>query len=283
LESNRIVGIHLRIEKSYTQILETALQLDASTCQFFFMPQESNKYLRLSKKDLETFLELSRKHFSTMYCHSSYWINPATGYRISASISRKMFLQEIKIANKLEIDHFVLHAGSAKGYPQKSDDPQNKNRGIAALAKLLNDILKDKKNITVLIENTAHSGKTICSNLQDFKLLRSLLDVDNVAFCLDTTHAFSYGYNLEATEEFVELLNQTMGLENIKLIHLNDSTKKCGSKIDQHILPGKGVIGKNVLQNLINHPKLKHLPIIIEPPVLPEKELKTIINEVRTW
>ena len=264
-------------------MLEIAQHLGASACQFFFMPQELNKYLRLSKKDKEAFVKLRQKHAFPVYCHSSYWINPATGDSVSASVSRKMLKREIEIASNLGINHIVLHAGSAKGHPKDPDDPFHKKQGLAAVAKLLNKVLKDKDNITVLIENTAHGGRTVCSDLQDFKLLRPLLEVDNVAFCLDVSHAFAYGYDIKKTDEFVALLDQTMGLSIIKLIHLNGSAKKCGSKIDQHALPGQGLIGKTVLQNLINHPKLKHLPLIIEPPLVPFDGLKSIIDEVKGW
>jgi deoxyribonuclease-4 len=100
----------------------------------------------------------------------------------------------------------------------------------------------------------------------------------NIHFCLDTAHAFAYGYNLEESEAFVELLDQTMGTQNIKLIHLNDSSQICGSKIDQHEIPGNGLIGKDTLLQLSRHKKLRHIPIIAEPPSGAENIAKTVME-----
>lgn len=272
-EAYRGVGVHLRIEKSYTDMLKQAAEIGTNICQFFFMPQDTNKYLRLTKKDREEFF--AHNHHTIAYAHSSYWINLATGDATSSQISRTMLKKEITIAKKLNINHIVMHAGSAKGH--------EKENGIQAVANILNKVLKNEETVTILIENTAHGGKSVCSDLQDFVALRKLLTTSQVKFCLDTTHAYAYGYNLDQTNEFATLLDQTMGLENIELIHLNDSAKKCGSKIDQHALPGKGLIGKQALQNIINHPKLAHIPIIIEPPVVPLEELQAVIRDVRGW
>ncbi|MBU1008302.1 deoxyribonuclease IV [Candidatus Dependentiae bacterium] len=275
MKNKRAVGIHLRIENSYTEMLEQTIQFGANACQFFFMPQDTNKYLKLTDKDQEAFLALKHKHKTTVFAHSSYWINPASGNPASARASHRMLKQEIEIAKKLDINHIVMHAGSAKGH--------EKEAGIQAVATLLNTVLQDEKEITILIENTAHAGKTVCSNLEDFVALQSLLTTTNVKFCLDTAHAYSYGYDLKTTDLFLKLLEQTMGLEHIKLIHLNNSAKPSGSKIDQHELPDQGLIGETVLQNIINSPKLKTLPIIIEPPIVSLEELKKTVSHVRNW
>ena len=149
---------------------------------------------------------------------------------------------------------------------------------------MLNKILKKEDPITLLLENTTHENKTIGSNLNDFKLLKPLLtQPQKIGFCIDTCHAFAYGYDLEKTDSFVETLDQTMGLKNIKLIHLNDSAKPQGSKIDKHAVPGKGLIGKKILQKIINHKKLKHIPIIIEPPVISNQKIQEMLNNIKEW
>jgi len=258
-------------------MLEVAHSYGLRSCQFFFTPQSTGKYLQLSTEDKKAFLNFRRKHFSTLYAHGSYWITPATGNQVSAQASLGILKKELALAKQLEINYLVLHAGSAKNFPDKND-------GIKAMAAMLNEALEDENNVKVLIENTAHAGKAVCSDLQDFATLQKLLETgDKVSFCIDTTHAFAYGYDLEATDDFVAILNKTMGIENIKLIHLNDSASEYGSRIDAHLPPGKGLIGKQILKRFIRHPKLKNIPIIIEPPVLEEHEIMDMIEEVKTW
>jgi deoxyribonuclease-4 len=200
----------------------------------------------------------------------------ATGLSVSSKISRALLKKEIALANKLEINYIVTHAGSAKGH--------EKEEGIKALAKILNGVLKSESAVKILIENTAHGNRAICSDLCDFIELKKLIkSPEKIGFCLDTAHAFSYGYDIAKTDDFVTLLDQTMGIENIKLIHLNDSAEPHGSKLDKHEVPGKGLIGKKTLQKLINHDKLKDIPIIIEPPQVEIKEIEKIINQIKKW
>ena len=283
----RELGIHLRLEKSYLHMLEVAHDYGLRSCQFFFTPQSTGKYLQLTPTEKKAFLDFRRKHFSTIYAHGSYWITLATGNEVSAQASLGILKKELALAKQLEIDYLVLHAGSAKNLPDKND-------GIKAMAAMLNEALEEENKVKILIENTAHAGKAVCSDLKDFNMLRRLLKTEDkvgfnkvgfnkVGFCVDTTHAFAYGYDLEATDDFVAILDKTMGIENIKLIHLNDSASEYGSRIDAHLPPGKGLIGKQILKRFINHPKLKNIPIIVEPPVLDEKEMMDMIEEVKTW
>ncbi|MCK4517199.1 deoxyribonuclease IV [Candidatus Babeliales bacterium] len=273
----RELGIHLRLENSYLHMLEVAHAYGLRSCQFFFTPQSTGKYLQLTPEDKKVFLDFRRKHFSTLFAHGSYWITPATGNEVSAQASLGILKKELALARQLEINYLVLHAGSAKNFSDKND-------GIKAMATMLNEVLEDENNVKVLIENTAHAGKAVCSDLKDFVTLRKLLrEPEKTSFCIDTTHAFAYGYDLEATDDFVAILNKTMGIENIKLIHLNDSASERGSRIDAHLPPGKGLIGKQILKRFVRHPKLKNVPIIIEPPVLDEREMIDMIEEVKTW
>lgn len=282
MNNNRTLGIHLRIEESYTAVLEQTLDFGLRSCQFFFMPQTTERYLRVTEKDKKSFLEYKNNHNMLVIAHSSYWINAATGDQKSAQTSKRMLKREIAIAKQLEIDTIVLHAGSAKKFPYDELDPTNRQRGIEAATRIINDVLANETSIRILVENTAHGGRTVCSDLLDFVTLRSLIKKpDRTKFCFDTAHAFSYGYNFDALDQFIALLEQTMGIENIALIHLNDSQKTCGSKIDQHAIPGRGLIGANKLRRLVCHPKLSHIPLIFEPPPLSCDELRTGIAEIQ--
>lgn len=262
-------GVHLRINDKYSTLLKQTANMGATACQFFFVPQNEKKQLKVTLQDQEEFLRLNKN--LTVFGHCTYWINPATNNAKNKKISIATLKKEIAIAKKLGIKHLVLHGGNAKGHTDRTD-------GIKSLAKILQKL--DCDDITLLIENTTHGGMSICSDLDDFVILREL--IPNSKFCLDTAHAFAYGYNLEETETFIELLDKTMGTQNIKLIHLNDSAQICGSKIDQHKIPGNGLIGKNTLLRLAKHKKLRHIPIISEPPP-GETNLTKTVMELREY
>lgn len=284
MKVKREVGIHLRIKKNYKEIAAKGKKLGASALQFFLMPQDSDKYLKPTKEDQEGFLKISQKHFSNSYIHSSYWVAPANGKEVSAKVSVKYLKREIAIAKQLEIKTIVFHAGAASGFPFNEEEPDNRTAGIKAVANVLNTILKNEKNITLLLENTTHGNKMVCSDFYDFVKLKPLLHFpEQVGFCLDTAHAYAYGYDITHTDDFLDFLDETMGIENIKLIHLNDSEKELGSKLDKHALVNEGLIEKEFLKKIVNHEKLKHVPIILEPPEMDEKRIKKIIKEVQRW
>lgn len=173
-------------------------------------------------------------------------------------------LRELHYAYQLKVSHIVLHAGTANGYEA---NPRAKIIAIDALARFFNYFLKKNKKITFLLENTAHGGNSIGSNLEDFQRLKTKIDYpENLGFCLDTAHAFAYGYELTQPDAFLNYFDTIIGLESLKLIHLNDLNGKIGKKHDHHAVPGQGKIGLLLLKTFAQHPLLAHIPKIIEYP-----------------
>jgi len=283
LALSRSIGLHLRLLNSFSALAEQAIQFQLPIFQFFLMPQGKNKYLRITKKDLAQFLEL-QKNFNAIYVHSSYWINLASGKKQSADAAKRLLIQELELLSQLSIKFLVLHSGSAKGHQKTELDPQGKEAGIEQLASVLNEVSKKFNTITILLENTAHAGDCIGSDFDDFVLLKNKLDrPEQLALCVDLAHAYAYGYSFDNASNFIALLRDKQLLEHIKLIHLNDSFEPCASYKDQHEVPGKGLIGKEKLRNLITIPELSSIPAILELPLVSEEEMKQIIQEISTW
>jgi apurinic endonuclease APN1 len=174
----------------------------------------------------------------------------------------------------------IVHPGSAKG----ADD---RLQGVDALARALNIVIRKKYGIKLVLENTAHGNFAIGSDITDFKLLLEKLDKpDEIAFCIDTAHAYSYGYDIvdaTARDEFIRLLDATIGLSRIHMIHLNDTYEKLGSKLDRHQIIGQGSLGDDTLKAFIYDARLRTLPIIMELPALEEKQEQEILDRVRRW
>ena len=230
------VGVHIRMRSSLRELLHRADSLDLPFFQCFFVPQESGKLIPIIREDVYEFLKVRRARFNDLFCHVSYWVN-------LSSLGNNGFAQlrrEINFAKRLEFTHFVLHAGTAKGATDRM-------QGIDALAAALNDLFTREQDITVLLENTCHGNLAVGSDILDFKLLLEKVDKpERINFCIDTAHAHSFGYDITAVseqEKFINFLNTTIGIERIKLIHLNDTVEKLGSRIDRHSIVGQGTIG----------------------------------------
>lgn len=282
---NPNIGLHLRIDKTFSSIIKQVNFYNLKTFQFFLTDKTNQKYIKIKDKEIEEFKDIT-KDTKNIYIHSSYWINLACGNIKKTQISENLLKYEIKTAKTLGIKNIILHAGSAKEYKNCTNNLEHKISGIKTLASILNKIADYQEDVKLLLENTAHANKTIGSDLNDFVLLQNmLLNPQKTGFCLDSAHAFAYGYDLHKIERFINTLENTIKTSNIDLIHFNDSAEKQGSKLDKHAIPGKGYIGKKNLRNLINHPKLLHIPILSELPEIPAtKTLDAIkiINELKT-
>jgi len=266
------IGVHIRLQSSLTQLIEKAQLLDLSFFQCFLVTQEMGKLITTTRHEEEHFLKIRRAYFKDLFCHGSYWINLASlgnnGYR--------SLCNEVALAKRLEFTHFVLHPGTAKGAREKS-------QGIDALAFCLNNMLKREKHIAFLLENTCHSNLAIGSDILDFKYLLEKIDYpERIGFCIDTAHAHSYGYDIideQAQNDFIALLDNLIGIERIKLIHLNDSHEQMGSYKDRHAVIGEGKIGLRSLMSFALHPQLAHIPLLLELPDIPlEREQLVIEN-----
>lgn len=270
------VGVHIRMRSSLKELQERADFLDLPFFQCFFVPQETGKLIHVTQREIYEFLKLRRTRFDILFCHISYWVN-------LSSLGNNGFaqlLREINFAKRLEFTHFVLHAGTAKGAADKM-------QGIDALAKALNILFSCEHTINILLENSCHGNLAIGSDIQDFRLLLEKIDKpERLHFCIDTAHAYSFGYdiaNIHEQEKFILLLEETIGIERIKLIHLNDTLEQLGSRIDRHAVIGKGAIGKDALHYFAMHAKLKHIPLLLELPDLSVEDELLVLNEVRGW
>lgn len=270
------VGVHIRIRSSLHKLLQRAAVLDLPFFQCFFVPQATGKLIQVTDDEIHEFLKFRRARFDDLYCHASYWVNLSSlgnnGY--------PQLRREIIFAKQLEFTHFVLHAGTAKGAIHRSE-------GIDALACALNDLFKRERDITVLLENTCHSKLAVGSDILDFKQLLEKLDrPERIGFCIDTAHAYSFGYdvsNVEGQESFISLLDATIGIERIKLIHLNDTVEQLGSFIDRHGIVGQGNIGEEALKRFAMHSSLQHIPLLMELPELSVQQELLILEKVRSW
>ena len=270
------VGLHIRVYDSLEDTLKKARQLELPILQCFLINQIDRKPLSLHAKNIETVKKLIKDDFDDLYIHGSYFINPAN----LREGGKKTLFRELALAQAIGASGLILHSGSATGN-------QTQKEGIASLAYLLNSLLKEEPRIPIILENTAHGARSVGSNFQDFKKLKSLLDhPEKIKFCIDTAHAHAYGYDLSTPEkqkQFLSLVDEAVGLENVALIHLNDPAHPLGSRLDKHEPLGKGMLGTSALRSFVRQPQIASLPIILELPVLPHDEEAAMLDAVRSW
>jgi apurinic endonuclease APN1 len=271
----RTIGLHLRLTSTLVSAAQRAQYFGIPIFQCFFMQQNSGHYINPTPEETRNFLSIRHK-FGFLYVHSAFWINIA---RVKHR-QHVLLEYEMHLAERLEFTHMIIHPGTTKGSAHRHD-------GIDAIARVLNRLCNINNTITFVLENTAYAGMSIGSDLGDFALLRLKLDKhDRVKFCIDTAHAHAYGYDIlnhEGQEKFIALLKETVGLENVCLIHLNDTGVERGAYTDRHDMLGSGIIGLDALKNFVLNPLLKTIPLIMELPVLPDDQVKNILNIVRQW
>ena len=271
----RPIGLHLRLNNSILDAASEAVRLGTPIFQCFLINQLHRKLIKVSGSTLASLQKL-RPQIQTIYIHGSYWINLAG---LKANGNRALF-KEISLAKRLECSHLILHPGSAVGISNHMDR-------IDALAQVLNGITKDEPNMTFILENTCHGNTSVGSNLEDFYHLKQKLErPEQITFCVDTAHAHAYGYDLTDPEKqngFIELIDQTMGLENVELIHLNDADHPRGSRIDKHAAIGNGSIGESALKTFALDPRLSSIPLILELPILPDGQEDAMLQKVQSW
>ena len=270
------IGLHIRLQHSLLDVAQKARNLGLRFFQCFLVTYPNNRLIRPTPQEIESFVRLRQDHFDNIYVHGSYWINLAS----PGNNGYTAFKRELRLAKKLACTHMILHPGSAKGAKDKSE-------GIDVLALALNKILKNEHDINIVLENAAHGKLTIGSDLDDFKQLLEKLDQpDKISFCIDTAHAYAAGYDIASDEgqaNFINQMEQKIGIDKIVIIHLNDTQEKLGSRMDRHERAGQGNIGRRALSKFIVHPKLAAIPVILEPQRITDSEEYALLHNVRTW
>lgn len=140
--------------------------------------------------------------------------------------------------------------------------------GVQYIADMINQTLTSKHSTTVLLETMAGKGTEIGRNFEELRAIIDKVELgDKIGICMDTCHVFDAGYDIvNDLDGVLEEFDRILGLDRLKAIHLNDSLNVCGSHKDRHAKIGEGNIGLEAITRIINHPRLKHLPFLLETP-----------------
>lgn len=273
------LGVHVSIAGYIYEAVDRAQALGCNTFQIFSRNPRGWQALELDPKDAEEFRKRSKdKKISPVVVHIPYLINMCSPDDSLWRKSVDAYIDDIKRADMLGADYFVTHLGS----------PKEKGRefGIERFSKGLNEaIIKANPKLMILLENTAGGGDSIGSKFEDIRdIINNSKEKKKVGLCLDTAHTFEAGFDdktKEGLEQTLRHIDSVVGLDKIRVVHLNDSKSDMGSHYDRHWHIGKGKIGRDGIKRIINHPKLRDRAFILETPKDSEKADKMNLAAVR--
>ncbi|HID96571.1 MAG TPA: deoxyribonuclease IV [Candidatus Latescibacteria bacterium] len=266
-----IYGFHISISGGLSKVTERAVRRGCGTIQIFSRNPRGWRYTALDPVEVETFKAQMRESAITpVVVHMPYLPNPASPDDELHRKSIDSLIEELRRADLLDSPFVVVHVGKHMGSTIDEALRRVASAVNAALAEVRNDVL-------LLLEGTAGQGSEVgCEFSQIRDVIAQVDEPHRVGVCLDTAHMFEAGYDVSTREGLDKTLaefDDLVGLDKLHLLHLNDSATPLGSHKDRHWHIGKGEIGLEGFRIIVNHPKLKGLPGIMETPPGEEEDI----------
>ena len=270
------LGLHVSIAGSIDKVVDRALERGCDTLQMFSRNPRGWTSKELDQQEVKTFRKkLKRSRIWPVYIHTPYLMNLASPKEDVYDKSVHTLKNELCRAAELGVPYIVTHLGSHLGHGRRVGF----RRIIASINNSLSNV---DNNVVILLENTAGTRNSTGSSFEDINnIMSGIQDRKRVGVCFDTSHAFAAGYDLisrGALEHTLQRFDSVIGLEELKLVHLNDSKGGLGSKLDRHEHIGMGKIGKTGIRNILKSP-LGRLPLILETPI---DERQSDVGNLRT-
>ncbi|MCF7935574.1 MAG: deoxyribonuclease IV [Synergistales bacterium] len=259
-----LLGAHVSAAGGLPKVFSRAEDVGAEALQLFTKNQLQWHASPPSLSDCQRFFAAWRESsIRQVIAHASYLINLAAPGPVWEK-SVQALVGEIERCDLLGIDYLVLHPGSHKGTGEE--------KGLALLSRGLERALEqsDMTHVRVLLETMAGQGSVLGASFHHFsKILQHLPLNDRIGFCLDTCHMFAAGYEFRfpgSYEHLMQLVEKTIGCQNVYCIHFNDSKEEKGSKRDRHEHIGDGKLGIQPFSLFISDPRWENTPCLLETP-----------------
>ena len=258
------VGAHVSIAKSLDSAIDKAQQLKCDTFQIFTRNPRGWKFGPLDPEEVGVFTEkLDTSGLAPVVDHMPYLPNLSGPEDEMYDKSVSTLNAEVERCVQLNIKYLVVHLGSHLG--------AGRQVGLERLSKALNQATKRAKgDFQICLENMAGQKNSMGSKFEEIReILDTVKQKERVAVCLDTCHTYAAGYDLhveKAVEKTMAAFDSTVGFENLKVVHLNDSENGLGSGLDRHEHIGMGYIGNSGFKAILHHKAIKDQPMILETP-----------------
>jgi len=260
------VGCHVSISGSIDKAIDNAIERECSAFQIFTRNPRGWYAKELIDEDIKNFkkkLETSEIDRLATCAHMPYLPNLSSPKADGFEKSVKSLIEEVERCAKLGIPYLVTHLGSHLGTGEED--------GIKRLVKGLTKAGETKNDVMILLENTAGQKNSVGANFEQLnEIFTQLKPAKKFGICLDTCHAFVSGYDLRTEKNVKETFNEFekhVGMENLKILHLNDAKGELGCNLDRHYHVGLGNIGKKGMESVVKFTVKKKIPIILETPI----------------
>jgi len=260
----KFIGAHVKTAGGIENAPLNAKAIGAKAFALFTKNQRQWNAKPLTEDKIEAFKQNCKKSgygANHILAHDSYLINLGHPAKEGIEKSRNAFIVEMQRCEQLGLTMLNFHPGShLKKISQKAC--------LDRIAESINIALDLTSNVTAVIENTAGQGSNMGFKFEQIAyLIKKVDDKNRIGVCFDTCHAFTSGYDLRTKKNFEKTFDEfdkTVGFKYLKAMHLNDSKKALGSKIDRHESIGKGMLGIKPFKFIVNDSRFEEIPMILE-------------------
>lgn len=255
------IGCHLSISKGYEAMGKDALEIGANTFQFFTRNPRGGSAKEIDPQDAEALAKLVKENnFAPLLAHAPYTLNLCSAEPRTRQFAREMMADDLLRLEQLPCKLYNFHPGSHTS--------QSVEVATAQIIEALNSIIRPEQTVIVLLETMAGKGSEVGRTFEELKTILDGVDLkEKMGVCLDTCHIYDAGYDIvNDLDGVLSHFDEVIGLDKLYAIHINDSMNPKGSHKDRHQKIGEGSLGLEAMTRVINHPKLTHLPFLLETP-----------------
>ena len=258
-------GAHMSVAGGLDRAVWAAQAVGFQTVQLFTKNNNQWNAAPISTEHVAQFRQaLNQTGVIEPVAHTSYLINMGSPDDALWQKSIDAMTVEVERSSLLGIADLVVHPGSHMG--------EGEEAGLERIARALDQVHARTKGLAVTIdlETTAGQGTNLgyrFEHLQD--ILQRVAHPERLGVCADTCHIFAAGYSMETPKEYdetIDRLDRSVGLRNLRVWHLNDSCRECGSRVDRHAAIGAGQMGLEPFRHLVNDSRFRDVPMILETP-----------------
>ncbi len=260
-----LLGAHMSVNGGVHSAFARGTSIDCTTMQVFVKNNNQWHARPFSNDDVQNYkTEEAKARIAPVIAHAAYLINLCAASTPILQKSRLAFADELQRCETLGIKALVFHPGAHVG--------AGEGEGIKKIAESLNVAHEQTKDFHVLsaLESTAGQGSTLGYR---FEQLRAIIDLveekHRMAVCLDICHLLAAGYDIrtqDGWEKTMREFDDVVGMSRLVAVHVNDSKKDLGSRVDRHEHIGKGKIGLEGFRAMMNDHRLDDIPKILETP-----------------
>ena len=254
------VGCHLSASAGNLEMVKTAESIGANTFAFFTRNPRGSKAKEQDPADCAAAVQaLQEKGFGKLVAHGAYTMNLCTAEASARAFAADVLCDDLRRMAALPGNYYNFHPGSHVG--------QGTDTGISQICDALKKALAPGYPVTVLLETMAGKGSEVGGRFEELKAIMDGVGSNDIGVCLDTCHVSDAGYDIVGDLDGVLAeFDRVVGLDKLKALHLNDSKNPFGSHKDRHEVIGSGSLGVETFLQVVNHPVLKTLPMILETP-----------------